>query len=208
MGMFMFKGCTGITTFTFATGTTVIPVGCFFNCSNLVTADFTNCRTTLELIDDYAFYGCASLRELILPTSTYSLGENVFVGCISLESIDLSGTGIYYIEAYAFKDCEKLTSIILPNVLAGIGEYAFAGCTRLTTITIPQSVGIDAVVQESTYLVATDVNDSNYSTYYVPTEVESYVQVEIHMITIYTQSQVIEHIQIFQHLIIARHIMN
>ena len=137
----MFRNTTDIESISFAPGTTTISVGAFYQSTGLTDVDFTRCRDSLTLIDDYAFYGCLNILRLVIPSDVVKLGENVFVGCENLQTIDLRGTNIYIIEAHAFENCVKLTQILLPETLRGIGEYAFAGCVKLSTITIPEAVG-------------------------------------------------------------------
>jgi hypothetical protein len=66
-------------------------------------------------IGDYSFYGCYSLRTLVLSSKTTSIG------------------------AYAFYGCSSLGSVILPESLISIGDYAFYYC-GLSNITIPSGV--------------------------------------------------------------------
>lgn len=64
----------------------------------------------------YAFSGCHSLHELIIPSSVISIGE------------------------YAFNDCRSLSELIIPSSVISIGEEAFSGCRSLHELTIPYSV--------------------------------------------------------------------
>ena len=169
----MFRNTTDIESISFAPGTTTISVGAFYQSTVLTDVDFTRCRDSLTLIDDYAFYGCLNILRLVIPSDVVKLGENVFVGCENLQTIDLRGTNIYIIEAHAFENCVKLTQILLPETLRGIGEYAFAGCTRLTSITIPEAVGTKyytsvGKLTEEAFNAGTyykEVTDGNNTTY-------------------------------------------
>ena len=75
---------------------------------------------------------------LTLP-SISALGDNAFVGCISLTSVTMP-EGIASIGNGAFKSCTGLTSITIPNTVIGIGTEAFTDCTSLKSITIPDTV--------------------------------------------------------------------
>ncbi len=80
----------------------------------------------------------ASLKTVIV-TSTESLGERAFSGCIGLTGITIPDS-VTSIGGYAFSNCDGLTSITIPEKVTSIGNYAFVDCDGLTSITIPDSV--------------------------------------------------------------------
>ena len=41
-------------------------------------------------LEDYAFYGCHSLKEINIPNKVSTIGESAFYRCDALEKIDLS----------------------------------------------------------------------------------------------------------------------
>lgn len=59
-------------------------------------------------IANCAFYGCSSLKSIIVPNSVTSIDEDVFYGCSSLKSITI------------------------PDSVTSIGDRAFEGCDSLT----------------------------------------------------------------------------
>lgn len=101
----------------------IIPSHCFYNCTKLESADFSNtydCKT----IRDYAFAGCAKLASLILPSIFpsppygYSLGSNVFNGCTLLTSADLSNAASLANNALAGS---SLTTVYFSTMLRELG---------------------------------------------------------------------------------------
>lgn len=97
-----------ITSFTFPTDITEIGGGAFSGCEKLTAANLSSC-TALKTIGADAFFGCASLKQLILPASLETLEKEVFFTCR-----EISGT------------------VVLPANLKKIGEDAFFQCGKVT----------------------------------------------------------------------------
>jgi hypothetical protein len=80
---------------------------------------------SVTIIEDYAFYVCENLKNVILHDGLLEIGYQ------------------------AFANCTSLSSITIPNSVTSIGDWAFAFCSGLTSITIPDSVtsiGQDAFI--------------------------------------------------------------
>lgn len=92
-----------------------------------------------EYIDAYAFEGCISLKEFVVPEGATSIESWAFNGCTALESIELPDT-LMYLDDGVFKDCTKLESIELPSGLTYIGYSAFENCESITELALPESV--------------------------------------------------------------------
>lgn len=115
--------------------------GMFKNCSSLMSVTLGKGITT---IPDDTFNGCVSLGmsfqaqrtiEVALVTilgDIESIGNNAFMHCSALRTLDLSGT-LKSVGNYAFYDCSGLTMAI-PNTLTSIGTYAFHNCTSIRTV--------------------------------------------------------------------------
>ena len=99
----------------------------FMNCALLVSAELPDSITRLGEISHPA----ATTNQTVSKFNTNGPGE-VFRGCASLESIDL--TNIYWIGAHTFDGCASLTSVTFGRYLSVIGDYAFANCTSLTSV--------------------------------------------------------------------------
>jgi len=92
-------------------------------------------------IGDWAFEGCISLTEIIIPNRVISIGDGAFEGCIGLISVEFeSPSNVTHFGDRTFLDCTGLIDITIPDSVTTIGSAAFRGCTDLTSIIIPISV--------------------------------------------------------------------
>lgn len=66
----------------------------------------------LEVIEDYAFWGCDKLTDVALATSLKTIRH------------------------WAFSECRALKKVYIPKNVTGIGQGAFAGCTSLESIVV------------------------------------------------------------------------
>lgn len=80
----------------------------FSGCSNLQVVAFGN--VCISSIGDYAFRGCSSLVNFIIPNTVSTLGDRVFESCTKLETVTI-GEGV-----------------------KTAGERLFYGCTSFTTL--------------------------------------------------------------------------
>lgn len=120
------------------------------------------CHDGVEKMEDYTFYNCRSLRQVIMPgvkeveRRAYEqcraliyvecgkleiIGEYAFCTCESLNSIDLSSIRI--VEGFVFSSCWNLISVKFGKDLVSIGESAFLNCRSLERITLPLKDGHD-----------------------------------------------------------------
>ncbi len=120
--------------------------------ANIGSYAFSGCRSlknvllpvALDTVDEYAFWA-SGITEITIPESVTSINNNAFESCHSLSDVKLSNS-ITYIGAHAFESC-VFSSIRLPNALTTIATRAFSYCANLTHIEIPASVstiGYDA----------------------------------------------------------------
>lgn len=93
----------------------------------------------IKILEDRAFYGNSSLKEVILPEGVETIKTSVFSGCTGLMKLDLPDS-VHTIQKEAFKNCAKLTEVKLPDSLTEIPNGVFSYCSGLVEITIPKEV--------------------------------------------------------------------
>lgn len=70
-----------------------------------------------------------------IPVGVSKIGNKSFMGCNSLESIELPDS-VTEIEYAAFMHCTSLQSIVIPDSVIKIVDLAFTFCTSLQSIAI------------------------------------------------------------------------
>lgn len=99
-------------------------------------------------VDSNAFADLSGLEELILPASLTELGNDVFYGCTSLKTLDLSGNTTYPYENGVLYNKEKTTilkfigqaeELVIAATIKEIASNAFA-YADIKTLTIPATV--------------------------------------------------------------------
>ena len=95
----------------------------------LVIPEFAPNGDRVTSIGDEAFYGCYTVREVILPASVQYIGVSAFRECGQLSSVSMPG--VVNIAHYAFQRCEALTQVTSTGMLESIGDCAFAECYQL-----------------------------------------------------------------------------
>lgn len=88
---------------------------------------------SITSIEEGAFNGCESLKNIVIPESVTSIEWSVFQGCTSLGSVTIPES-VTSIGSYAFYGCTSLESMVVPEGVASIGECAFSGCPALKSI--------------------------------------------------------------------------
>ena len=89
--------------------------------------------TTVESIREKAFYGCKSLRSIILPE------------------------GVKRIWKWAFAECTLLHSVSFPNTLVAISPGAFNGCTSLEAVNVSPKTSFSNVDYAASFPSTTNV---------------------------------------------------
>ena len=115
---------------------TSIGTNAFYNCAAL---ESLTLPSGITVIPERAFTGCVSLTSLTLPENLTTLSEEAFYGCSALASLEVPAS-VTAIGNYAFRDCGMLTEVTLPEGLQSLGYSAFYGCFALTELRLPASL--------------------------------------------------------------------
>ena len=164
------RGSIAIGNYAFApSGSSTVP-----NLQNLIFKKGVNVRT----VGDYAFadqtdldnivfednvivssIGVASFKNNILldhidiPSSTTSIGESAFEGCVRAAYVNfIEGGNEINFGANAFKGCTSITSVKLPSTTKQFIGSAFSGCSQLAAIEVskdnPNLASVNGVLYE------------------------------------------------------------
>ena len=92
-------------------------------------------------IGAFAFNGCTSLTEVLLPSTLENIGIMAFFNCAALNNIDFEAAeNLESVGFAAFQNCSALESVSLPDSVTSIGENAFCNCTSLSELTLSENL--------------------------------------------------------------------
>ncbi len=125
---------------------------------NNIVVNTQACKGKVEIPEGVTSFGFgidwteSKITELTIPGTVKSIGEDEFVGFLSLKKLTI-GAGLEEIGDHAFSGCTGLTEVVLSEGLRKIGKGAFSNCffddpgpgaydycKKLKKITIPESV--------------------------------------------------------------------
>lgn len=67
-------------------------------------------KESVKIICDYAFAGCSTIINVIIPDSVEVIGERAFYGCRNLKAVYIPDS-VKRIGMYAFSDCQEITTV-------------------------------------------------------------------------------------------------
>lgn len=96
---------------------------------------------SVNIIDAYAFCLQTRLRKIELHDGISSIGNAAFMGCKSLEYINIPQS-ITEIKSDTFDGCTSLREVRLHDAITKIGNHAFRHCEVLENIVMPRKLKI------------------------------------------------------------------
>lgn len=91
-----------------------------------------------------AFYGCAKLTTINLPSDLTEMGNRGLYGCTNLKDFTLP-SGLTKIGQYEFTGCSSITALTIPKNVATIDTYAFNNVENLKTVTFETGSVLTAI---------------------------------------------------------------
>ena len=132
LGSFAFAYCSNLTDISIPAQATSIGYRTFY-CSGIEYARFQG--NSIKEISRGNFEGASFLKSIYLPSSVTFIDQSAFYGCASLTTVDIPSPDLTYIGDSAFYQCRKLNSITIASTkLAYIGANAFYQCNDLTDV--------------------------------------------------------------------------
>lgn len=119
--------------------------------TSLDLTDFTYTPTTRSINDPIigpnAFAGDTSLTSVVIGPNVNWIGDNAFLGCYNLQSVEIQG--VVDIGDSAFSGCSSLSIFNITGAVRAIAKEAFQGCRSLISLTFP--VGLKYIGYQAFY---------------------------------------------------------
>ena len=143
IGSYAFYDCENLTSVTIGDGVKGMGGYAFDGCTSLTAVHISDIAAwcKIKFYDNplsYAgrlYLNGEEVKDLVIPNSVESIGEDAFRGCTSLTSVTI-GDGVKSIGESAFCGCENLTSVTIPKSVTSIGAWAFAATDGLKEIKV------------------------------------------------------------------------
>ena len=83
-------------------------------------------------IDDYAFYECSRITQLVFPSRLEEIKDFAFSWCVGFSDLVFAARDTKLeLGRYVFDNCHMLREVVLPNRLTDMGSHIFANCYNL-----------------------------------------------------------------------------
>lgn len=148
---YAFYGDTGLKAFTVADDNAAFAAvdGLLMNKAKNKLIAYPNAKSPVAVIPqgvkslaNGAFWACAALERVELPSTLTNIGQYCFWSCEKLTRIALP-EGLTTLNAQAFMYCTGLDSVVVPNTVRTMGQGVFYGCESLTGVTL--STGLSQI---------------------------------------------------------------
>jgi hypothetical protein len=103
--------CVSLKSIQIPASVTEIGMCAFENCRSMENVNFGT-NSQLKTIDNWAFYACHGLKDIVIPTGVTNVGDGAFWGC------------------------EYLSDLTLPSTVQKINDNGFDGCIGLSKIKV------------------------------------------------------------------------
>lgn len=169
---YAFMGCDNLYSVIIGSGVQRIGVQAFYKCEKLKyvflgSYDYETgniIESSLTTIDSYAFMGCISLTEIVIPNTVTTIGSYAFresgIWIRAMGGVVYAGNwlvdcddnrvaktvtvrqGTVGIANYAFYNCSSLRSVVIVDSVKTIGRAAFYNCDGLVEVQLPNGLEV------------------------------------------------------------------
>lgn len=135
IGDFAFYGCSSLKSIHIQGSVSSVGTQAFYGCNGLTKVNISDvaawCNISFSSFNDnpisytqHLFVNDVEIKDLIIPSTVTSIGDNVFPRCSELKSVTIPNS-VVSIGKGAFYDCENLVSVSIPHSVVSIGAQAF-----------------------------------------------------------------------------------
>ena len=143
IGNYAFENCTALESVEFSSGNAIEALGSspykesaiFRNTKALKSIVLPN---SVKVIGANLFQN-SGIESIQLSDSLTAISEYAFAGCASLKNVTVPAS-VKYVYDFAFLDCTALTNAVISAGVESLGISIFMNCTSLTSVTIPATV--------------------------------------------------------------------
>lgn len=131
IGMNIFRNCSGIEEVDLPDGVTHMGMTVFGSCTSLKRVHLP---ASLDSLMSSTFSSCTQLTEVTIPRNVSFIDELCFLGDSNLKNVIFEdGSRLTWLGEYVFRGCSSLETVNLPNTLTSVGLGCFSDCRSLKT---------------------------------------------------------------------------